>query len=119
MKEQIVNPRKIVTYHYLYHQIPIDISYYYHNICHISFPNCRCGVYRNEFRSESETVIYFDSDPEYFWERYLLALFFERFDTKQTNEYNEIIIRGSRWFKYFYQVFKSLVVTGELTPVIE
>lgn len=111
------NPRKIYTYHYQYHDVPVDVSYYHGTICHISFPTFRCGIYRNEFRSDSVTVIYLDQDPESFWEKYLFDLFFERFDTTVKNQYNEIALHSTRFIKYFRQVLKSMLTTGELLPV--
>ena len=111
------NPRKIYTYYYQYHDVPVNVSYYHGTICHISFPTFRTGIYRNEFKSDSETVIYMDSTPESFWEKYLFDLFFERFDIREKNRYNEIVLHSTRWIKYFRHIIKTMLITGELLPV--
>lgn len=112
---------RVRTKKYLFNdEVPVEVCYYNTGIMHIRFPTFGTGVYRNSLNADtSPVVLYFDKEPVTFNERYLRSVFFDRIDYSKKNEYNEIIIQGTRIFRFFVKTVKSMVLTGELIPVDE
>lgn len=100
-------------------EVTVEVYYYNSGVIHVRFPTFKTGCYRNSFADTSKITLYFDGEPQTFYERYLRSAFFDHIDINNRNEYNEIILKNTRLFRFFWVNLKNMVLAGELVPVEE